>query len=505
MEIETLLNDSNAAQMTDLLGFSTQTGKDRFLHQIRQVTDDPGTLSKRQNVIQGLRAAPGEHSAALLQKATALESEVACFFDRSTLETESYGQLLFSSWDSLKILNTVPYLLLAVSVLKIWLNPAFVVLSPFLMFVGPYLFLRFTEGFRLPFHAYMQMMLRTLGIEFPLNLKQIFQGGLALFSIGQSIYQTVQSSRHLHTIDAEVQKKGRALRQLGQLCNELLLTLGQKTEINPLGDLPADDRMAFAEGWDHPGGIRQALLLVGDFEVVYRIAECKAMRRVRVYAPNPQKPALRIQKGFDPFLPEETRKTYSVSLGHGILTGPNRGGKSSVLRSLLLNVLLAQTIGFSFAKRLQIRLFSWIASGLKLADTPGKTSMFEREVEFATQIQRAARSGTSGLVVFDELFHSTNPPDGKRTAQLFLDTLWKHASVTSFISTHVFELAEGAPVHVQRLCVPAYRADSGELVFTHELKSGICKESSVDLILREKGFWRAAVSQAKEKASTGGE
>jgi DNA mismatch repair ATPase MutS len=119
--------------------------------------------------------------------------------------------------------------------------------------------------------------------------------------------------------------------------------------------------------------------------------------------------------------------------------------------------------------------------------------MFEREVEFAVQIVQRAKQQPSniGFVVFDELFHSTNPPDGARTAEQFLDQVWKQSNVASFISTHVFSLAKQAPDSIQRLCVPAYKTKGGSLRFTYTLRKGICEVSSVDEILKEKGLLSA--------------
>lgn len=135
--------------------------------------------------------------------------------------------------------------------------------------------------------------------------------------------------------------------------------------------------------------------------------------------------------------------------------------------------------------------FDWIQSGLHLEDTPGEQSLFEREVQFASSaIQRAkSRPDQKGLLLFDELFHSTNPPDGEQTATLFLQQVWASPNLSSIISTHVFSLAETAPPNVQALCVPAHKASDGTLTFTYTLQPGICKVSSVDRILEECGFF----------------
>jgi DNA mismatch repair protein MutS len=203
-------------------------------------------------------------------------------------------------------------------------------------------------------------------------------------------------------------------------------------------------------------------------------------------------PWFTVQGGRDPFLSDSI--PFSLRFGgsshHAILTGPNRGGKSSVLRSTLLVVVLGQTFGMAFADHVELKPFDWMATGLRLEDRPGSMSMFESEVDFAIQILQRAKHVPDkvGFVLFDELFHSTNPPDGARTAELFLKQLWNQRNVASFISTHVFDLANQSPKTIQKLCVPAVQKEDGSLHFTYTLQEGICEVSSVDEILREKGL-----------------
>jgi DNA mismatch repair ATPase MutS len=172
-----------------------------------------------------------------------------------------------------------------------------------------------------------------------------------------------------------------------------------------------------------------------------------------------------------------------------LLTGPNRGGKSSFLRSFLLCIYLSQVFGLSFSPNMSIYPFDWISTGLRIEDRPGSASLFENELNFACEILKRSKREPNGLVLFDELFHSTNPPDGEKTAQQFLNKLWKTPSVVSIISTHVFSLVERSPSTISRLCVPAYIDEStNELVFTYKLTSGICKVSSVDVLLKKVGL-----------------
>ena len=261
---------------------------------------------------------------------------------------------------------------------------------------------------------------------------------------------------------------------------------------NPIADVEFEDvHRTFATFWDHPYRLQFALQFIGDCEVVYRLAKNPALAPVEYLSG--KKPYLVITEGVDPFLSES--KPFSLSLTklnhHAILTGPNRGGKSSVLRSTLLQVVFAQTFGVAFHRgSMRLRPFDWIATGLRLEDRPGSMSMFESEVDFALAIlQRAKQTPNAmGFVLFDELFHSTNPPDGARTADLFLQRLWKTSNTASFISTHVFDLAKKSHSTVQKLCVPAFMKENGSLHFTYTLQKGICEVSSVDEILKEKGL-----------------
>jgi DNA mismatch repair ATPase MutS len=172
---------------------------------------------------------------------------------------------------------------------------------------------------------------------------------------------------------------------------------------------------------------------------------------------------------------------------HAILTGPNGGGKSSFLRSVLQSVLIGHAFGFAPAQTALMPRFDWIASGLQLRDTPGKLSMFETEVKFAADCLRASRQGP-GLILFDELFHSTNPPDSARSATQFLRRLWKRNDVFTIVSTHIFPLVATAPKNVQAICCPATKDHTGKISYSYGVQPGVCDVSSVHTVWEKFGL-----------------
>jgi DNA mismatch repair ATPase MutS len=114
-------------------------------------------------------------------------------------------------------------------------------------------------------------------------------------------------------------------------------------------------------------------------------------------------------------------------------------------------------------------------------------------VEIAVNIlKKAAYSNKGrgqGLVLIDELFHSTNPPDGEKSAQIFLSRLWPNMNVVSCISTHVYRLVEDADDSIQKLCCLAtVNNNDNSIEYTYTLREGVCRVSSVKEVLQEAGL-----------------
>ena len=507
MDIETLIRESKADEMSSELGIKTESGKAQFLKQVRLFSAHVPSLQRRQNTILAMREVLTNDPSlkktfdSAFQSIAATETKLQTFFTESPVEKDSFEQLTFSAWKWANAVNAIPFALLALSFFKIYIVPAFALMTPIFMLLMPYIILRYWYSLQITGAQYFDLLFRMAGLHGGelFTPKNILQSAITLFSIGQGIYQPIQNAIHLKTVNVDLIGKGEAVEKFAQelehICSLMPEQLRPKS---PLDDVVGqkDPHRHFATTWDNVFRLHIALQIVGDLEVVYRLAAYDTLKKVRFQTRD--EPCLLIRGGVDPFLKAETRVPFDIRFvstksHHAILTGPNRGGKSSVLRSTLLSVLFAQTFGLGFLddeSMFHLRPFDWISTGLRLEDRPGKISMFESEVEFATQILNIASSNKDkvGLVLFDELFHSTNPPDGAHTASIFLRRLWNQKNVASFISTHVFDLALSSPPHVQRLCGPAVKDENGKLTFTYTLKSGVCEVSSVELILKEKGL-----------------
>jgi hypothetical protein len=437
-----------------------------------------------------------------------LESLEPLLRETSDVEKEGYSQVLFEGipWSEI---NYLPYALVCVSIFKSYIVPAASIMLPLLSWILPYIFLRVVYNIPIEFTDYMNLLWRMWNgrpiprtpeelmqpyeepvIDAGTRIKQILQNGWTIFTLGQALWQPIQQAKHFMKLDSDCLHLGESILKLKE--ESVVLYKSWKPWL-PVWFLewitmcPSDLRQAFAFVHDTPYWLIHMCRSLGRFEGLFLLAA--RPDTVPATFINSKRPILVLHDFGDPSIQMEKRILSSICLGakgtpsHAIVTGPNRGGKSSCMRGVLLNAMTAHVFGAAFAKKAQLSYLSWIADGMRLDDFPGTLSMFEREVSFASSILRKTTGG-NGIVLYDELFHSTNPPDAIRTSELFCNNLWKKTNCISVISTHVYSLARNAPEDVKTLCVAAKNND-GVLEFSYKLKEGICEVSSVDLLLKQ--------------------
>jgi hypothetical protein len=463
---------------------------------------------------------------AKLAELETLETDLTMFLqpaseDLKDLQTDAIGQLSFQD-EYFKSLNAVPYVLFGMSLFKIWAVPLMAVLTPLIAWVIPFIFLKFL--YRLPISADQYTgILRLLWSGAPLSFtpgtdgrpipvmpslfspRSLAQTAVFLFSFAQGLIQPIQNAWHLYKTDRTIVENGQKAIRLFTLYKDFTGTCSRMGVEIPfresLDDMPLDDpRQAIHLLLEQPRRLTLAFRDLADLEILWRMSQFELLAPATV-SETGDYPTLRGIGIVDLSLPPEIAVPSDVNFTgrshHAALTGPNGGGKSSFLRGVLQSVLLAQAYGVAPAEALFIRRFGWISSGLRLQDSPGTLSMFETEVWFASRLLQRSSTRGPGLVLYDELFHSTNPPDGIATADLFLGRLWSRSDVVSIVSTHVFELVEKAPEDVQRLCCQAEAGDDGELAYGFAVETGICRLSSVRSIWRRMGLvGTAAAPQA---------
>jgi hypothetical protein len=186
--------------------------------------------------------------------------------------------------------------------------------------------------------------------------------------------------------------------------------------------------------------------------------------------------------------------------GKGILiTGSNMSGKTSFLRTLGINSLLAQTIYTCCADQYNAPPFR-LYSSIRIDDSllEGKSYYFE-EVNVMGQLIAAAETHQPNLYLLDEVFKGTNMVERIASAKAILQYLDRKGHIV-VVSTHDLELSEMLKDHFD-LYHFEENLQGDQLIFDHLLKVGPLRTRNAIRILAIAGYPQEVIRDAEETAT----
>lgn len=493
--MEHILQECRMSSVLDSIGVKSQSAKELFNEQSKKWSTNLSVLNARSEAWRTLKQMKSPdwtiHLPKLLENELVIRSLDPATASES--QTEGWSQILFTG--ELSCINFVPFVLMYVALSKVFIAPLIAWTMPFMSFILPFLALKFIYRLPITWEMYWaQMRPMIFGrADQPFSIGTLLQWGSMLFSYAHGMYLPYTNAVHCYKIDQQMVKGARAvvdtitrLRDISYIWVRFGL---RKPWTFPDPSELGDERQVLAWLVQDVNLLPQIYRAIGQVEIYAAI--CSNETLVPVEWTQSSIPMCKMSDAIDPLLSENNRVPFNLIMGslehHIICTGPNRGGKSTFLRSVLTNLVLAHCWGVSFAGRCVMTPVEWVISSLRLEDRPGQASLFEREVSVAGDIINRIREGkTRGWVIIDELFHTTNPPDAATASQIFLKQLWESNLVTSIVSTHLFSHAEEAPSNVQRLCVDSsLNEETGQIDYKYKVVEGINKMSSVEELLIE--------------------
>ena len=131
-----------------------------------------------------------------------------------------------------------------------------------------------------------------------------------------------------------------------------------------------------------------------------------------------------------------------------IITGPNASGKTTTIKSALINIILSQQIGCGCFDNLKLTPYDKIHCYLNIPDTSGRDSLFQAEARRCKDIIDSINSAETPEIththfcIFDELYSGTNPEEAVISANAFMNYIVKHSNVTCILTTHYIKLCK---------------------------------------------------------------
>lgn len=187
-----------------------------------------------------------------------------------------------------------------------------------------------------------------------------------------------------------------------------------------------------------------------------------------------------------PLVTNPIANSISINNQGIVLTGSNMSGKSTFLRTIGVNALLAQTIATCLAKNYKGSYFKIMSSISPNDDILQGKSYYLGEAEAVLRIINNCEVSIPSLCIIDEIFRGTNPIERISASAEILDYLISHNSVP-IVATHDLELTEIVDKSYECYYFTEDVHEDG-LKFDYLIRKGVSKTTNAIKLLKFLGY-----------------
>jgi hypothetical protein len=256
-------------------------------------------------------------------------------------------------------------------------------------------------------------------------------------------------------------------------------------------------QFAFAiEAWRRVSGreVPRWLEAVGELDALLALASYGFENPEDVFPATSEEKALFVAEGLGhPLIPPDRLVRNDVALGREarllVVSGSNMSGKSTLLRSVGVNVVLALAGAPVRARRLTLSRLQ-VAASIRIEDSLQEgVSHFYAEILRLRQGMELAKGEIAVLFLLDEILHGTNSHDRRIGAEAVVRGLVEKEAI-GLITTHdlaLSRLAETMPGRATNVHFEDHIED-GKILFDYRMREGVVKKSNALELMRGIGL-----------------
>jgi DNA mismatch repair ATPase MutS len=172
-----------------------------------------------------------------------------------------------------------------------------------------------------------------------------------------------------------------------------------------------------------------------------------------------------------------------------VITGANMAGKSTYLRTIGSNMILAM-VGAPVHASAMIFTPIKLISSLRTTDSLAKSeSYFYAEIKRLQMIVNRLKRGEKMLILLDEILKGTNSKDKEQGSRQLLLQLLKLKAI-GIIATHDISLGEMSKTHGEWISNQCFEVDimDDQLVFDYRIRSGVAQNMNASFLLKKMGI-----------------
>jgi len=208
---------------------------------------------------------------------------------------------------------------------------------------------------------------------------------------------------------------------------------------------------------------------------------------------------LSIKEGIHPLIENAVGNSINIENGGIVLTGTNMAGKSTFLRMLGVNIILAQSFYFVLAKEYKAPFFNIVSSISPSDDLTKGKSFFMAEVESILRIIKALEKGVPVFCPIDEIFRGTNPIERISMSAEILNYINNGNSI-SIVATHDRELVDILKENYEFYYFSEKVDTNKGLSFDYKIKKGISQTRNAIKLLEYMCYPKEITNRAYKRA-----
>lgn len=194
-----------------------------------------------------------------------------------------------------------------------------------------------------------------------------------------------------------------------------------------------------------------------------------------------------------PLIANNKRVNNDIAIQHDgelmLVTGSNMAGKSTYLRSIGVNVVLAMAGSPVCATYLKLSHVQLISSMRIMDNLAESTSTFYAELKKLKTIIEKVNAGEKVFILLDEILRGTNSLDRHTGSVALVKQLIKHHAA-AIIATHDLELAKLKDEFPEKIINFHFdvQVSNDELYFDYKLKPGVCTSLNASILMKKIGI-----------------
>lgn len=512
-------------------------------------TSNIHTLKERQDIIIKVKNARNELIPLILEIQN-LENDLVWFWNNSNMKhIELMNDMIYFNYDFIPffnindILNNSEKALLITNIYKIIVSPLLTIVTPLLSLLIPLVLLYYFQkksNLNIPFSVVFKQYFNTVLGNDSMNLifkspskamiASLITKGIYVFMYFQNIYYSLQNSNNTNKIINILHEKLNKMAKYTNLCKQIDIVCN-KYKINNLSSFIGYDKIkenlseydtyfehvifnsepslfsnkgkilfTFKKFKHNKDSMTNLFHYTGIIDVVLSISDLIVNSNTDIpyclttYLEK-KKPKIVFDKIWHPFLNDTKTVKNNLDIKNNILiTGPNAAGKSTFIKSVIINIILAQTIGVCSSEKFEMTPFHLIETYLHIPDSKGSSSLFEAEMvrskKYIDKIKNLDENKFS-FIVLDEIFSSTNYVEGFSGAYSILKKISNFSNTLSITTTHYTDLEVLEKDTKGKIMNYKFEVDfneNEEIIFNYILKRGMSRQYIALQLLKRNGF-----------------